>query len=131
LVCLDTSILIALIRKDKKAVDKLVSEAVRRRSVSTTVINLCELYSGAYASSEPSKELEKVRGLASHLELLDLDVDAARKYGELVNHPEIKAAPIGDFDLIIAAIALSHGEPLATRNIDHFARVPELQLEAW
>jgi predicted nucleic acid-binding protein len=41
----------------------------------------------------------------------------------------IREQPIGDFDLIIALIAPSHDEPLATRNIEHFGRVPGLKVE--
>ena len=39
--------------------------------------------------------------------------------------------PIGDFDLIIACIALEFGEPLATRNATHFETVPGLKIETW
>jgi predicted nucleic acid-binding protein len=99
--------------------------------VSTTVINLCELYSGAYGSKSPQKELAKVQDLVSNLGLLELDVGAAKRYGELVNNATLKRAPIGDFDLIIASIALEQGEKLVTRNVKHFSRVPGLATEQW
>ncbi len=60
MVCLDTSVLVALIRKDERALNKLRMEASRAGRVATTVINLCELYAGAYASGNPSRELEKL-----------------------------------------------------------------------
>lgn len=131
MVCLDTSVIVALIRKDENVLEKLATSEEKGRVISTTVMNLCELYAGAYASREPSKEVEKVQGLISRLALLELSVDASRKYGELINHRAISEKPIGDFDLIIASIALSYGEPLATRNVDHFARVPGLSVELW
>ncbi len=131
LVCLDTSVIVALIRKDERALEKLATNQEKGRVISTTVMNLCELYAGAYGSKEPSKELEKVQGLISRLALLELRVEASRKYGELINHRAIREQPIGDFDLIIASIALSYEEPLATRNVDHFARVPGLSVELW
>jgi tRNA(fMet)-specific endonuclease VapC len=131
MACLDTSVLIALIRKDQTAVDRLSAEADRNGVVSTTMINLCELYSGAYGFKEPQKELARVQELVSKLELLELDAGAARRYGELVNNPSLKREPIGDFDLIIASIALEHDEKLVTRNTRHFSRVPELVIERW
>ncbi len=36
-----------------------------------------------------------------------------------------------DFDLLIAATALAHDRTLVTNNLDHFNRIPELQLENW
>ena len=131
MVCLDTSVLVALIRKDQAAIDGLTAEAERGGTVSTTVVNLCELYSGAYGSRNPQKELAKVQDMVSDLGLLELDAGAAKRYGELVNDAALKRAPIGDFDLIIASIALEQGEKLVTRNVRHFSRVPGLATEQW
>jgi predicted nucleic acid-binding protein len=131
MVCLDTSVLVALIRKDKAAIDGLTAEAERGGMVSTTTVNLCELYSGAYGSKNPQKELAKVQDLVSNLGMLELDAGAAKRYGELVNNATLKRAPIGDFDLIIASIALEQEEKLVTRNVKHFSRVPGLVTEQW
>jgi tRNA(fMet)-specific endonuclease VapC len=131
MVCLDTSVLVALIRKDQAAIDGLTAEAERGGTVSTTVVNLCELYSGAYGSKNPQEELAKVQDLVSDLGLLELDAGAAKRYGELVNDATLRRAPIGDFDLIIASIALEQGETLVTRNVKHFSRVPGLATEQW
>jgi len=129
-VCLDTSVLVALLRGEDAALRRLSEEAERGGTVSTTAVNLCELYAGAHASRDPL-EVGRIRRLVSSLDLLDLDVEAARRYGELVNHPALRRSPIGDFDLIIACIALSHGENVATRNVAHFERVPGLGTESW
>lgn len=131
MVCLDTSVLVALIRKDQAAIDGLTAEAERGGTVSTTVVSLCELYSGAHGSKNPQKELAKVQDLVSGLGLLELDAGAAKRYGELANDASLKRAPIGDFDLIIASIALEQGEKLVTRNVKHFGRVPGLTTEQW
>jgi len=131
LVCLDTSVLVPLLRKEQGPLSNLRREAARGSRVSTTVINLCELYAGAYASQRPSKELHKIEGLVSRLEVFELTKNASRKYGELLSFPTLKTQPIGDFDLMIAAIALSTGESLATRNPEHFGRVPDLSVETW
>jgi tRNA(fMet)-specific endonuclease VapC len=131
MVCLDTSVLVALIRKDQAAIDGLTAEAERGGTVSTTVVSLCELYSGAYGSKNPQKELAKVQDLVSDLGLLELDAGAAKRYGELVYDATLKRAPIGDFDLIIASIALEQEEKLVTRNLKHFSRVPGLITEQW
>ena len=131
MVCLDTSVLVALIRKDSEAMEGLRVEAEAGGVVSTTMINLCELYSGAYGSKAPQKELERVQDLLTHIKLLEFDLGAARRYGGLVNDSGLKSEPIGDFDLIIASIVLENNEKLVTRNLKHFNRVPGLVVERW
>ena len=131
MVCLDTSILVPLLRKEEEALGNLRKAGDKGSRVSTTVISLCELYAGAYSSQNPVKELRKVEELISCLEVFELTKEASQKYGELLNSSAIRTNPIGDFDLIIAAIALSSGEDLVTRNPEHFGRIPGLELELW
>lgn len=131
MACLDTSVLIALIRKDQEAIDELGAEIERGSTVSTTPVNLCELYAGAYRSRDPQKELTRVEELVSNLGLLELDAGAAKRYGALVNDASLRQEPIGDFDMIIASIALEHNEKLVTRNLRHFRKVPGLVVEKW
>lgn len=131
MVCLDTSVLIPLIRKEKAAIEKLRTESESGNHVSTTIISLCELYLGAYGSKDPTREVEKVESVISTLRILDLSQEAGRKYGELAHSQSLKRSPIGDFDLLIACIASESGEALATRNAQHFAQVPGLKLESW
>lgn len=131
MVCLDTSVLIALIRKDRAALERLSSEVERGGTMSTTVVSLCEMYSGAYGSKDPDRELARIAELMSSLGVLGIDIGAARLYGELVHEPGLKREPIGDFDLIIASIARQNGERLVTRNLKHFGRVPGLVTERW
>lgn len=120
-----------LLRKDQRALSKLRNEADKGSRVSTTVISLCELYAGAYGSENSPTELRKVKQLISRLEIFELTEEASRKYGELLNSQAIRTQPIGDFDLIIAAIVMATGEALATRNPEHFGRVQGLSLEQW
>ncbi len=131
MVCLDTSVLIAFLRKEKKAVEKLREEVSKGTSIYTTLINLCELYKGAFRSSDPSTALAIMQELIQNIGILEFNIDACRKYGEKINQASLKNKPIGDFDLIIACIAMSHGEALVTRNIEHFGRVPGLVAQYW
>ncbi|MGQ9515568.1 MAG: type II toxin-antitoxin system VapC family toxin [Thermoproteota archaeon] len=131
MVCLDTSVLIALIRNEDNTMRRLRMEAERGTRICTTPLNLCELYAGAYASRDQAKELRRVRGLQEVVTVLEFQAEACKKYGELVNDPALRKRPVSDFDLIIASISISHGESLATRNVEHFQRIPELTVERW
>ena len=50
MVCMDTSFLIALIRRDHKAEKKLEAYIAAEAILSTTPITACELFRGAYQS---------------------------------------------------------------------------------
>ena len=131
MVCLDTSVLVAILRKEKKAVEKLREEVAKGTDVYTTLINLCELYKGAFRSRDPSTALAIMQELIQTIGILEFNIDACRKYGEKINQAPLRSEPIGDFDLIIACIAMSHGEALATRDIEHFGKVQGLVVRHW
>jgi predicted nucleic acid-binding protein len=56
---------------------------------------------------------------------------AAHWYGELVSHRERLARPITTADAVIAAIALVHCAPLATRNTSDFADLGLQVIDPW
>ncbi|HYX13933.1 MAG TPA: hypothetical protein VE944_06105 [Nostoc sp.] len=39
--------------------------------------------------------------------------------------------PIGSYDVLIAATALTHNHIVVTSNVREFQRVPSLQIENW
>lgn len=123
--------LVAILRKEEDVIQRVEKEALQGTRLSTTPVNLCELYDGAYGSRNPTKELAKVDDLVNLLDILEFNMDVCRNYGEKINQVPLKHEPIGDFDLIIACIAMSHGEILATRNIQHFDKVPGLVVQQW
>ncbi|HUO87184.1 MAG TPA: type II toxin-antitoxin system VapC family toxin [Thermoanaerobaculia bacterium] len=50
------------------------------------------------------------------------------RYGRAYRHLERNGLLIGTNDLWIAATALAYGMPVVTANLDHFRRVPELEV---
>jgi predicted nucleic acid-binding protein len=52
--------------------------------------------------------------------ILRFDENAARHYGQIFSHRQKIGHPIKEMDALIAAIALTHGATLATRNIPDF-----------
>ncbi|MBT2326769.1 type II toxin-antitoxin system VapC family toxin [Variovorax paradoxus] len=63
--------------------------------------------------------------------ILPWDATAANRHGELRADLQARGLPIGDFDEMIAAHALTIGAVVVTDNIRHFSRVPGLVLENW
>ena len=131
MVCLETDFLIALIRKDKEALKKLGTLLAEDERITTTPINASELFKGAYLSERIDDNLKAVRGILNRLELLDFTRGAAAYYGEIYSELKERGELIGDLDILVASIALANNEKLITRNIKHYNRIRELEIESW
>jgi tRNA(fMet)-specific endonuclease VapC len=97
--------------------------------VYTTAINVAELYHGANNSQSIEQSTAKVEKILDKFLILDLDYKSAKTWGRL--SAQLKSNAIGERDLFIASIALSHKQSLLTRNSRHFERVPDLTVESW
>lgn len=131
LVCLDTSVLIPLLRGDEGMMQRLKAAAEAGETVATTAINLCELYAGAYSTRIPQREVRRVDRLVSALVVLPLNEEASKKFGELANSDVVRHEPVGDLDLLIASVVSNAGESLATRNAKRFAKIEGLEVDEW
>jgi tRNA(fMet)-specific endonuclease VapC len=131
LVCLDTSFIIALMRREERAQTKLEEYTTSGTRLTTTPITVCELFKGAYKSTRREEEIQKVKVTLSFLEVLDFSVEASELYGRLMASEGLHRAPIGDLDAMIASITLTHGEDIVTSNRKHFERVEGLQVDSW
>jgi predicted nucleic acid-binding protein len=60
-----------------------------------------------------------------------LDAAAANPAGEVDADLIKQGAQIDPEDAMIAGIALEFRQPLLTRNVRHFSRVPRLQVESY
>jgi tRNA(fMet)-specific endonuclease VapC len=99
--------------------------------VVTTWITACELEYGAAKSADPERARALVADLLSTLDILGLDRPAARQFGQHKGALRSSGETLADADLMIAAIALARGAELATGNLRHFRRFPDLPLEDW
>jgi len=131
LVCLDTSFLIALIRRDPNAESKLESYTMAEEEVCTTPITACELYAGAFKSRTKETEAKKVKDLLLRMEILDFSVHACERFGKIRSQLEAAGTPIGDLDIMIGSIALAHNQGVLTRDVEHFEKIPGLIVDTW
>jgi tRNA(fMet)-specific endonuclease VapC len=130
---LDTDILSNLMKRSPSSALVAKVAQVPPEQQFTSSITLGELVYGVHRLRERTAVLmQKIEdALLPNLPVLSFDVTAARRYGELRAELERLGAPIGDADMRIAAIALSHGLKVVTGNERHFRRVPELEIENW
>lgn len=125
---LDTDVCVEILRGNEDVIER------RRRTpgpVVTTWITAAELYYGAARSKAPEESGLLVWQFLATLKILELELQAVERFGRLKAALEAEGRRLADFDLLIAAVALSHRAVLVTGNRRHYDRVPDLQLENW
>ena len=96
-----------------------------------SIVTCLELYYGAYKSPQVTGNLAKVKRIEETLEVIPLGTEAAEIFGRLKAQLEIKGTRLDDFDLMIAACALTHNLTLVTNNEMHFRRIDGLKVTNW
>jgi tRNA(fMet)-specific endonuclease VapC len=97
----------------------------------TTRFNVSELWVGVEASRNREAELRAVEGILSPLVVLDFDESAARVFGRITAHLAAAGNPRGDMDVLIASVALVHGERIVTRNARRFEGIAGVAVEVY
>lgn len=127
---LDTNICIAFLNGS--------DEGVRDNLLRLTPDAICicsvvkgELLYGARKSQQVVRNLQKLEEFFKAVASLPFDDGAADHYGVLRSYLEREGRVIGANDMLIAAIALSTGCTLVTRNASEFSRIVGLQVQSW
>ena len=100
-------------------------------AIAITAITLAEMWFGAAKSHHPRRTRADQDAFLAPFRVLDFDTAAADCYANARAHLAAKGQPIGDRDLMIAAIALANRLTVVTSNVSEFARVPGLTVEDW
>jgi tRNA(fMet)-specific endonuclease VapC len=129
-VILDTSAAVAHLRGVAAVTARLQAVLRAQQTLYLPLTAWGELLFGAYHASQPARELANLAEFARvTMRLLPTD-HTADHYGRLKQALAVAGSLISENDIWIAAYALEHGLPLATRDA-HFARVPGLIVQDW
>lgn len=129
-MCLDTDLLVALLKGDKDAVDTIAQLEAEGKPLKTTAITAYELLKGALLSSRPEENLTGVSELLSVIQVYTLTNDSCLQAAKTYDDLRRKGQIIGEFDILIAAIAITNHEALMSRD-SHFRLIEGLNLQAW
>jgi tRNA(fMet)-specific endonuclease VapC len=94
-------------------------------------ITVAELYFGAYNSQKVTENLTRAENFIQNIDVIALDNNAVKKFGELKAELRKIGQPVADFDLLIASVAITKNYTLVTNNTRHYSRIYELKLENW
>ena len=126
---LDTNTCVYAIKREPSVLRHLQDRSPDDFGVSA--ITLAELWFGAIKSSRPQRTRESVDAFLKPFEVLPFEAEAAEKYAEIRLQLEKEGRPIGERDLLIAAIARARGLTVVTHNAREFSRVSGLRDEDW
>jgi tRNA(fMet)-specific endonuclease VapC len=96
-----------------------------------SVVTYMELYYGACKSQRVTANTARVKALSQSIEMAPINAAVAETFGMLKAALESAGNRLDDFDLAIAATALSYNLTLVTNNTDHFRRIDGLKLDNW
>ena len=123
---LDTNIVIALFAKDENVLSQLKSA----EEVFIASIVLGELYFGANKSGRSKSNLARIEEFAAKNQIITIDGETARHYGQVKNDLRAKGKPIPENDIWIAALSRQHKYVLVTQD-DHFSQVDGIETIKW
>ncbi|MDM7920362.1 MAG: type II toxin-antitoxin system VapC family toxin [Methanosarcina sp.] len=124
---LDTSFIVDLLRGREEALQKLAEMEAQEIPLSTTEINVLELYRGAYLSGKTHQNLEEIKKLLECFQVLKLEESVYEVFASLSARLLSEGKTIGVSDELIAAIILCHDGKIVTRD-NHFKEVPGLEV---
>ena len=126
---LETNLCIRVLRDRPAFIRKrFVAEAA---NLCIPTIALTELLVGVQKSGRPWETGRAVARLATALDVLDFDADAAEHSAEIRGVLERKGQMIGSYDVLIAGHARSRGLIVVPGNLREFGWVDGLRCEDW
>jgi tRNA(fMet)-specific endonuclease VapC len=125
---LDTDSVSFVLRGEGGVAERLTAHAPSEICLSS--MSLSELRFGA--DKRRSKRLHKlIDTFVAHIDVVAFDPSAATMFGRVCAALQAKGSPIGTFDTLIAAHALSLNLTLVTNNMKHFKQVHGLKIQNW
>ncbi|MBD2067887.1 type II toxin-antitoxin system VapC family toxin [Leptolyngbya sp. FACHB-671] len=126
---LDTNTLIYYFKGQGQVAQNFIKVAPQQIGIPTIV--LFELQVGIAKSTSPTKRIQQLQQLLSHVSLISFDREAALYAATIRAQLEQQGIPIGQIDVLIAGTAIALQATLVTHNINEFGRVPGLAIADW
>lgn len=125
---IDTNICSAFVRGDNSVWTRFIQHS---GGMAISVVTVGELWTWSQRTKTRPAARNAVRDLIGLLDVLDVDVPVALRFGELRARLLDQGTPMPDMDALIAATALAHDLTLVTHNTADFLPVADLRLEDW
>ena len=137
MILLDTNVISELMRPQPEPRVLAWADHLDPEDVAITAMNEAEILHGLARLPDGRRKQQLQQSweaLAAELfagRIWPFTSEAAHWYAELLRQRERLARPMATADAVIAAIALAHGAPLATRNVSDFAAIGLQLINPW
>lgn len=101
-----------------------IADLIQVDRLALTSITVFELYAGITGK----KRLSQINELIVNMQVFPLEKKEAETSAKVYNDLKQTGKLIGNQDVLIAGICITHNLPLMTRNIEHFSRISNLKL---
>ena len=128
-VIIDSSVFIEVERRERP-LDALIATLSNEDS-GLAAITASELLAGVYRADSVERRSRRetfVESVFRSIPVFPFDLQVARTHAEILAQMASTGQVIGNFDMIIAATALTHEYELLTENVRDFNRVPGLKV---
>lgn len=127
---LDTCVVSDFIKGDNNTLIRLKAKSPLQIKISS--ITAYELQYGLEKNDQLKKSVKKaVLGFLRDIEIIPFQIDMAKQAAIIRSNLEQAGKPIGSYDILIAATALTLDLMLVTSNEKEFSRIPNLKMENW
>ena len=126
---LDTNTLIYYFKGMGQVAENMLRHSPQEIGIPSVV--LYELEVGIAKSTSPEKRTKQLAELVSIIHILPFDLAAAKMAAQIRVALEENGQPIGPYDILIAATALTNQGILITHNTNEYARIENLFLADW
>ena len=127
---LDTNVWIDYLTSRYPAVVGRIQQSLPDDLCMSSVV-MAELRYGAEKSRRKRANHRLLDMLTREIRCVEFDLDGAAAYGKLRTNLEKRGRPLGPYDMMIAAHALSLDLVLVTDNEREFKQVKNLRVENW
>ena len=102
--------------------------ALTKEGTTISLITFGEIYEGIYYGHNPQKTKDVFNRFLRSVDILPMTKPIMQRFAQIRGGLRRTGNIIGDFDILIAATALSHNLTLVTRNIKDYQRIPNLSI---
>lgn len=127
---LDTNIISALLKENKKIQKKLQQTRIRGSRAFITAVTYYEVKRGLLATNA-TKRLKKFEELSKTMPITYPNKAVFDKAAEIYADLKGRGQLIPDADILIASAAIVNNLILVSDNTEHFQRIEGLTLENW
>ena len=127
---LDTCVVSDFVKGDADTSQRLKS--ISPEDIAVSAITSMELKYGLANNPQRAVKIQPlIDSFLSSVTILTFGEEEAKQTAQIRNFLKQAGTPIGAYDVLIGATAITHNLILVTANVREFERIPNLQIQNW